>query len=105
MSKLTTENVNTMIICAKEETLGKELFQITIPENKTYEEIDADLKMATLYANMTELSEKEDEAYDEYFDEMAAFIVHNNGMYTFQHYLTLKGYKCEDLTPDYEFEW
>lgn len=97
--------INTMIICAKEETIGKELFQITIPENKTYEEIDADLKMATLYANMTELSEKEDEAYDEYFDEMAAFIVRNNGMYAFQHYLTLKGYKCEDLTPDYEFEW
>ena len=97
--------INTMIICAKEETLGKELFEITIPESKSSEEIDADLAMATLYANMTELSEKEDEAYDEYFDEMAAFIVSSNGMYAFQHYLELKGYICKDLYPDYEFEW
>ena len=96
---------NTMIICAKEEELGKELFEIIIPDNKSSEEINADLQMATLYAHMTELSEKEDEPYDEHFDEMAAFIVGSNGMYAFQHYLELKGYTCKDLYPDYEFEW
>lgn len=106
---MSNEQKKTMIICATETSIrgehGKELFEITIPESKSSEEINTDLAMATLYANMTEHSEREDEAYDDYFDEMLALIAYANGIDVFKQYLELKGYSCRNLYPDYTFEW
>ena len=100
-----------LIIQSVEEELGKELYRLYVPSDIKDEDLQKALDMASNYASVTcwDIDEEDAEYYglDEHWKEI--FIDGKNdlnGIERFFIYLRIVyGWKSEDITYDYEFEW
>lgn len=102
--------MKTIIIKSYEEELGGELFKLYIPDNVKQSTIDKALDMASHYACVydDEIDEEyaEDYGLDEHWKKFMKRYNSCNGIERFFGYLELVyGWKYEDITYDYEFEW
>ena len=99
-----------MIIKSYEEECGSELHKLFIPNDTSDEEINKALDMASNYAiascDILDEEEAEDYGLDEHWKEVYKLWKDCNGIERFFGYLdVVYGWKSEELTYNYEFEW
>lgn len=106
MSTAVTDLKTVYKVKAKEEELGNDYLEVTVPSYVTREGVLEVFKMAEKYISSGLDSDANENEFDSHFKEMQEVWEDMNGLELFMYYITtFHHWECSYMELDFEFQW